>query len=419
MFRTILLAGTAAACLLPAVSALAQSHGGDATVTVTGQRDALNLDEETAAASRLGLSIRETPESVEALTQTEMQLLGLRTARETFAGVGGAIAGNVPGNPAVVSLRGFAGSTVSILQDGVRVSTSTVVQRDGNNWHYDRIVVLKGPASVLHGEGALAGIIDKMAREPVLGDRHLDTLLSLGSFDTIYAAGGVNLPVSATIAVRADASYQRSDSLYDVDDNDTFSSGLTASAMWRPSDRLSLLIAVDRFEDRYAATYQGVPLIPGRYAGDVSDAVTSATGLVTDRALRRRNYNPAGAWSGAEETTARSRLDWTIGGGWRPAVDLTDYHADRAFLLADTQSFVATTTGSEARAASPPATRASPADATGSASASNTTPPTSSACASQPPQRSCRRSTSATRRPLPCPLAPQSSPPATSPSIPG
>ena len=348
MLRSYLLTGAAVPCLLLAVPASAQRRDiavdrTDATIIVTGQRDPLKLDDQAQAGSRLGLSIRETPASVEVLTQDDLQIRGLRTAREAFNDVVGAIAGNVPGNPAVVSLRGFAGNTVSILQDGVRVSASTVVQRDSNTWHYDRIEVLKGPASVLYGEGALAGVVNKVTRKPVLGERHLDTLLSVGSFATVFAAGGVNLPLSSTIAVRADASYQRSDSLYDVDNNDTLSAGLTASALWRPSDRLSLLVAVDHFEDRYDATYQGLPLIPGQYALRPTDAVTSATGLVADRALRRRNYNPQGAYSGANETTIRSRLDWMIDGGWSVALDLTGYTADRAFLLADSQSFVAPT----------------------------------------------------------------------------
>lgn len=344
MFRFHLLAGAAASCLVPAVSRAATPGEGeqaDPAIIVTGQRDPLRLDEQPQAASRLGLSVRETPASVEVLTQDDLQVQGLRTARETFNQVVGAIAGNVPGNPAVVSMRGFAGNTVSILQDGVRVSTSTVVQRDSNNWHYDRIEVLKGPASVLYGEGALAGVINKVTRKPVLGERRLDTLFSVGSFDTVMAAGGMNLPVTGTLAVRADASYQRSDSLYDVENNDTFSAGLTASALWRPSEAVSLLIAVDHFEDRYDATYQGLPLIPAQYALDPSDAVTSAAGLVADRALRRRNYNPYGAYSSADETTVRSRLDWALGNGWSLALDLTAYTADRAFLLADSQSFVA------------------------------------------------------------------------------
>lgn len=315
----------------------------DASIVVTAQRDPLSLDQDSDAGSRLGLSVRETPASIEVLTQDELQLRGLRTARETFNDVVGAISGNVPGNPAVLSLRGFSGNTVSILQDGVRISTSTVVQRDTNNWHYDRVEVLKGPASVLFGEGALAGVVNKVTRKPVPGLSRMDGLISAGSFDTVFAAGGVNVPISSRVAVRADASYLRSDSLYDVDNNDTRSAGLTGSVLFQPADTVSVLVAVDHFEDRYDATYQGLPLIPGQYARDASDAVVAANGLVADRALRRRNYNPDGAYSSADETTLRSRIDWRIGGGWTAALDLTGYTADRAFVLSDQQSFVTPT----------------------------------------------------------------------------
>lgn len=345
MFRYFFLAGaTAAGLLLPAPVSAQVRDGGDPAILVEGRRDPLGLDDRAQAGSRLPLSIRETPASVEVLTQADLQTRGLRTAREAFNDVVGAIAGNVPGNPAVLSLRGFAGNAVSILQDGIRVAASTVVQRDGNSWHVERLEVLKGPASVLYGEGALGGVVNKVTRKPVFGERRLDMLLSAGSFDSLFAAGGINLPVSSTLSLRADASFQRSDSRYDVENNETFSAGLTASALWRPTDRLSLLLAVDRFEDRSHATYQGLPLIPAPYASRPTDAVASTAGLVADRALRQRNYNPVGAYSGADETTLRSRLDWTVGSGWTVALDLTAYTADRAFLLADGQTFVAPTT---------------------------------------------------------------------------
>ncbi|ONF95350.1 TonB-dependent receptor [Sphingomonas jeddahensis] len=343
MNRSIAAALLASATATPCLAEAADPRRADTTIIVVGQRDALKLDPRPAAASRLGLSIRETPASVELLTQDDLQLRGLRTARETFNQVVGAIAGNVPGNPAVVSLRGFSGGAVSLLQDGVRISTSTVVQRDSNNWHFDRIEVLKGPASVLYGEGALAGVVNKVTRKPVLGEAHMDGLLSVGSFDTVYAAGGVNVPLGPDVALRADASHQRSDSLYDVDNNDTMSAGLTASLLVRPHADVSLLVAVDHFEDRYDATYQGLPLIPGQFARDPRNAVTSTAGLVADRALRRRNYNAQDGHSGADETTIRSRLEWQIGSGWSFGLDLTGYTADRVYLLTDQQSFVAPT----------------------------------------------------------------------------
>lgn len=346
MLRHPLLLGAAAPCLLLAVPAAAQTTTPTARtdIIVTGQFDQPSLDDTSATASRLGLTIRETPASAETLTQADLQVQGLRTAREAYNQVVGAIAGNVPGNPAVVTLRGFSGSAVSVLQDGVRVSTSTVVGRDTNTWHFDRIEVIKGPASVLYGEGALAGVINKVTRKPTLDGDHMDSLLSYGSFNTLEAAGGVNLKLSDTIALRADASYLHSDSLYDVDDNTTRSAGLTASLLAKPSDALSILVAVDHYADRYDSSYQGLPFVAAAVAHDPSDALVSANGMVLDKALRRANYNPAGAYSGARDTTLRARIDYRLGGGWSLADDLSWYHAKRDFVLSGDQNFVAPTT---------------------------------------------------------------------------
>ncbi len=314
-------------------------------VQVRGARDRLSLDQPSGTASRMNLSVRETPATVQTLTQEEIQFKGLRTAREAFAEIPGAIAGNVPGNPAVVMMRGFSGSAVSILQDGVRVSTSTVVQRDTNTWHFDRIEVIKGPASVLFGEGALAGAINKVTRKPDLEGNHFDALASYGSFNTSTLAAGANLQFSSTAALRIDASQLQSDSLYDVDNNKTRSRGLTTSLLVKPTADLSVLLAVDHFADRYDGTYQGLPLVQAAVAKDPSRIVRSANGLIVDKALRHKNYNPNGAYSDAEETTLRSRIDWRLKDGWSWGTDLTGYTANRAFVLSDTQTFVAPSAG--------------------------------------------------------------------------
>lgn len=342
MFK-IALATTAMSALIIATPVAAEDGDADAII-VTAQRDQLKLDTRTQTGSRLALTIRETPATVETLTQADLQIQGLRTAREAFNAVVGAVSGNVPGNPAVVSLRGFSGGAVSILQDGVRISTSTVVQRDTNTWHFDRIEVIKGPASVLYGEGALAGVINKVTRKPSLEGDHLDGRLAYGSFNTLTAAGGVNLKLSDTVALRADASYLHSDSLYDVDDNETRSAGLTASLLFKPASTVSILLAVDHYDDRYDSSYQGVPLVSAAVARNPSGALQNATNsLVIDKALRHSNYNPEGAYSGAHETTLRARIDYAMGGGWSVTNDFTWYRAKRDFVLSGDQNFVAPT----------------------------------------------------------------------------
>ena len=109
------------------------------------------------------------------------------------------------------------------------------------------------------------GDINKGTRRPVLGARRMAARLSAGSFGTVVAAAGANLPLGRTVAMRADASYQRSDSLYDVEDNATFAAGATARLLLAPSDTLPLPLAIDHFEDRHDATYPGLPPIPAAF----------------------------------------------------------------------------------------------------------------------------------------------------------
>lgn len=340
--RLALVAGLLAA---PAFARADDADPARQTIVVEGRADPLDLKATSSTGSRLGLTALETPATVQAITAADIEQRGLRTAREVFADVPGAIAGNVPGNPAVVMMRGFSGNAVSILQDGVRVSTSTVVQRDTNTWHFDRIEIIKGPASVLQGEGALGGIINKVTRKPTLDASHFDGMLSYGSFNTLNAAGGVNVKLSDKAAIRADVSQLSSDSLYDVAGNKTRSLGLTASLLVKPIEPVSILLAVDHYNDRANGTYQGAPLVQAATARQASNIVTTTNGLVLDRALARVNYNPDGGTSGADETTLRSRIDWAIGGGWALGVDLTYYTARRDFILSDTQTYAAPSTG--------------------------------------------------------------------------
>lgn len=340
--KYVLAAAVAVGGPLPAV---ADEGNQFSVITVTGSAMAETWRLPAEAVSRLGLTPAEVPASVEIMTQDQLQLRGLRTSREAFADVVGAVAGNVPGNPAVIGMRGYSGNAVSVLQDGVRVGTSTFVTRDTNTWHYERIEVIKGPASVLQGEGALAGIVNKVTRKPSLDGNRYEGMLGYGGFNTLTTAAGANLQLSDTVAVRLDASNMRADSLYDVAANRTRSSGFSASLLHQPSPRLSLLLAAEHYDDRYDGTYQGMPLIARSAARRASGALRSDDGLVIDRALRRINYNPEGATSGARDTTLRARLDVRLAAGWSLDANLVGYRADRDFVYSGTQQYQAPSPG--------------------------------------------------------------------------
>ncbi|MCV4288996.1 TonB-dependent siderophore receptor [Pseudomonas capsici] len=340
----------AAACLLPlgCKSAFAEPITPDnlelPATQVSGQAvsetdDRLHLDTPNAVGSRLGLTARETPASIEIKTQAEMQQKGLRTTKEAFADVTGVTVGNVPGNPAVISMRGFTGNTVNVMQDGVRIAASTITTRDMDTWKYEKIEVLKGPASVLYGEGSLGGAVNLVTRKPTLDEQKLEGLVSTGSFGTKRAAIGVNQPLNDSLALRADVSYVNSDSFYDVDDQETTAFNISTSLLFKPNDDLSMLFAFDHDYDEYDSTYNGTPLVPASVARNPSGIVSSKNGLVVDKSIRRTNYNPDGANSGARSTTWRWTTDYRLNDDWTLNNIVSYYTARREFFVSSEQNY--------------------------------------------------------------------------------
>ena len=301
--------------------------------------DPLHLDTKNSTGSRLGLTARETPATVETKTQEDMQVKGLRTTKEAFSDINGATVGNVPGNPAVLTMRGFSGNTINVMQDGVRVAASTIVTRDVDTWNYDRIEVLKGPASVLYGEGALGGAVNMITRKANLDGPAVEGMLSTGSFGTQRSAIGVNQPLSDTVAVRADISSLRSGSLYDIDNQKTTAFGLTTSPLYKPNYDLSMLFAIDHFDDQYDSTYQGAPLVAASAAKNPSSIVSNPYGLVIDKSARYTNYSPDGAHSGARSTMLRWTTDYQLNSAWVLNSAMSYYTAKRDFVLSGDQVY--------------------------------------------------------------------------------
>jgi iron complex outermembrane receptor protein len=304
------------------------------TLKVQGQRQRL-LDSPEAVGSRLGLTQRETPASIQVIDQNAIATQGARTTSEVFDMVGGAMVGNVPGNPAVVTMRGFSGNTVSVLHDGVRLGTSTIVTRNLDTFGLERVEVLRGPASVLYGEGALGGAINLVSRKPQLGATSMEGMLGVGSFNTWRAGLDVNKPLSDTVAVRGFISRLRSDSLDDIDNNQADLLTVGGSLLWRADSGMSMLFSFEHAEDDSTGTYQGSPMVPASVARSPSHVVRSADGFVVDEATRYVNYNPLGATTGANSDLLRWRLELPLGNHWSLQNDLSWYQADRDFFYSD------------------------------------------------------------------------------------
>ena len=308
-------------------------------ITVEGSRDAnsLHLEESSGAASRLGLSVRETPASVEILSQDAIQQRGARTFSEALRGMAGLSGGGPPSSPTTLSTRGF--TSLMYLYDGVRSSGAGVVNRVQDTWNYDRIEVLKGPASVLDGEGAIGGVVNFVTKRPDRDDPHKEALLSYGSYGSTRAAFGFGGALGDASAYRLD--YSRNDSkVGTIDRNgeriDHFTSGLMVDL----GGSVKLDLSFDYLRDNNDA-YWGTPLVPRSFAAQPTNVVSTPDGRVIDRRMTRTNYNVLDDDNSSETYWLRARLTGQLDGGWSWRNEFSANKSNRVFRNSESATFVA------------------------------------------------------------------------------
>lgn len=344
-YRLRLIHPTALACsLLACMAPLA--HAEDAVdldaVRVHGQRaDARNAS--VATASRLGLDPDEVPATLDVLDRDDIQARGLRDSVEILRAMPGVMAGNLPGQPGVASMRGFASGAVSYLFDGVRLTSSGFSSRNWDSFQFERVEVLKGPASVLYGEGVLAGAINFVPKAASLdeADGAGEVLLGYGSHDNARLGLDRNLRLSDTVAVRGVLSANRSDGYIDDTASDAQSFG--GSLLWRPSDAVSLKVALDYQRDDFDTAYFGAPLVPYSLAADPSGLVENSLGWVIDEAARDRNYNVRDGRMDSRSWWLRTRLDYRVAENWSLSNEASVYDARRRWDNTEDFSYNAAT----------------------------------------------------------------------------
>lgn len=315
-------------------------------ITVIGQpierqgTGTLNLDSVSTTSSRLGLTLREIPASIEVISQQTIQERGLRSISEASEGAMGVIVNDAPGAPANFMMRGFSGNQIRQLFDGLMIGPTTMTSRPRDTWNLDRIEILKGPASVLYGEGAIAGAINFVTKRPVRGVEGTEALLSYGTFNTTRAGigSGGRLGTDA-LHYRVDVSYQNSDNFMGVQRSPYTYWNSTSALLYDVTSRLSVEVSFDLGFDR-SKPYFGTPLVPSSFATQgVNGVVSTLDGRTVDARMLRQNYN-------TQDSDMSSLTTWTkLKTTWTP-IDLIEvrnqayyYTANRDWQSAETYTF--------------------------------------------------------------------------------
>jgi iron complex outermembrane receptor protein len=338
----------ATVCVIAAGPASAQS------VVVTGTLPTpLNSEATAESASRLGLSVRETPASIDVVGAETMRTRGYRSVSEAAQGAVGVTSGDFPAEPAAFSMRGFTNSQINTLYNGIKIGPQNMTSRTMDTGNLDRIEFLKGPASLMSGEGAAGGAINFVTRRPHTGPVENELYGSYGSFNTIrsgFGSGG-STPVQG-LDYRFDLMRSSSDGFIDETPNTNWhlSSGLD----YRVSGAFKLFGAFEAKHDS-ASAYWGTPLVsaaaPGIAAkgGIVSGTQVSSyngtdLGAVTvDGRTLRTNYNVLDNRNEADEYWLRGGFEWNPRPGLTFREQLYHYQANREWKNNEITAFNALT----------------------------------------------------------------------------
>lgn len=264
-----------------------------APVTVTGQATeaapaGLALDRPNTGGSRLNLTPLETPASVEVIAGQTVRDRGQSSVTEAVTqNATGFTSLAAPGNGgSSLATRGFAGhGSVMQLYDGTRLYVgSGTVTFPFDTWSAERIEVLRGPSSVLYGEGAIGGVINVVPKRPT-DDARNEAMVAVGTDGTRRAAFGSGGSVTEKLSYRLDVSGNRSNGW--VDRGDTKNLAVSGAVKLQATPDFAVTLSND-YGDQQPQEYFGTPLING--------------GL--DRALRHRNYNVV-------DSDIRYRDNWT------------------------------------------------------------------------------------------------------------
>ena len=227
----------------------------------------LNGNTVTEVASRLGLTVREIPATVDVVNKQTIEDRGLRTTTDIAQAAVGVTAGDSPGAPASFSMRGFTGDQLNTLYNGIRVGPSTMTGRIMDTANLERVEIIKGPASLLSGEGAVGGAINYVTKAPHTGPITNEAFTSFDSFKGYragYGSGGSTLIDG--LDYRFDISHSNDKSFID----DTYSklTNVSGQLNYRVTDNFKVWGAYEYKQDK-DRFYWGTPLVPANFPGIV------------------------------------------------------------------------------------------------------------------------------------------------------
>lgn len=272
-------------------------------VSVTSSSSGLQAPLSTG--SNLDMTLMQTPASVEIIDRKQLEERGDANLVDAITRAAGFSGMTHPGNGnSAVSSRGFTdANSITRLYDGTRQFGGVGVTFPFDTWSVDRIEVLRGPASVIYGNGAIGGVVNIVPKKPTRGPIHNEISATVGTENTQRLGFGSGGAINDKFSYRFDIGGNRSDGWVDRGDSRdlTFSGAIRLDVS--PDFNLQLSHAEGR---QHPMRYFGTPLINGKQLSSVSDKNYNVDDSRIDFTDRRTEL--AAQWTPNADVTVRSKL---------------------------------------------------------------------------------------------------------------
>ncbi|WP_253206906.1 TonB-dependent siderophore receptor [Verticiella alkaliphila] len=216
------------------------------------------LAQESLTATKTDTPVIEIPQSISTVTQDQLRQQGatsLNQALRYTSGVTPENRGAVATRLDQFTVRGF--SAASFL-DGLRVFGSRDALPQVDAYRLERIDVLKGPSSVMFGQGGPGGIVNQISKRP-LTERLNEIGLHVGNFDYRRLDADFSGPLDADkrFLYRVTGSAYLSDGQIDHTKERRY--WIAPSFTWQPNRDTRLTILTNFQRDPDMGSYGGVP----------------------------------------------------------------------------------------------------------------------------------------------------------------
>ncbi|MDB6060276.1 MAG: TonB-dependent receptor protein [Verrucomicrobiaceae bacterium] len=203
----------------------------------------------SATGTKTDTPLLETPQSISVVTHDRMVAQAVTTTEQALRYTAGVLT-EVTGYDLRYQSLMVRGFSPTIYRDGLR----TFASGSYGDWQADpqgleRIEVLKGPASVLYGQGSPGGLVNQVAKRPTATPVQ-EVGLSVGNNDRYQGMLDVGGQVDADgkWLVRLNGLARNSQTQTDYSkDNRLF---IAPAVTWRPSEQTELTVLVDVTQDR-------------------------------------------------------------------------------------------------------------------------------------------------------------------------